>query len=519
MTFKSARKAAGGKWLLLVFLFAAVATIHLWSLLRFPAPSVDEAWFASRAWAFLHTHRAFGALDAGVLDRFEGYWTLFPWLPVLFQSIGLRLAGAPALFPLRMISLVFGLILLCAVYVIGNCLGGSRLGLWGVFLVALSGPFIYSAHLARYDMMAAAWGFVAIAFYFISSRSSLVWMSLLSGLCVGLAFEIYPHSAIYGPTLVALYFLDWQWAMLRNRHFWGFISGVGLGLAFYAVLHVLPYPQTYFSLARLVFGPTHTPPLFTLQPSVIIQGIRDMGTLLGHFHRPLIPLIIWAIFMLLRERSQANKRLLVLGGSLVLGGVLLIRNKFYCYMIQISPVIELIVAALACRVSRLPWRGLPMDYVRRALVWGLCATAIGFNLFLLVKFNLMQDYQAVQRRVNQIVQPDDSIMSSQVYWFGLYDHIYYSWEELVYYRRYAPGSTMEDALRQFRPDLLIVDTDWRSNILERPGDTLYSQHLYLPRQEFEAFLDRCATLIGEFDGGSYGLIQVYRVLWEGCRSD
>ncbi len=43
----------------LLALLAAMMTLHVWSLLRFPAPFVDEAWVASRAGAFAQTGRAF----------------------------------------------------------------------------------------------------------------------------------------------------------------------------------------------------------------------------------------------------------------------------------------------------------------------------------------------------------------------------------------------------------------------------------------------------------------------------
>ncbi|MBI5830421.1 MAG: hypothetical protein HZB20_12995, partial [Chloroflexi bacterium] len=82
--------------------FVAAALLHGWSLRRYPVLFVDEAWFASRAWEFIHTGRAFGSLDAGVIDRFEGYWTFFPWLPTVIQSAVLRFAAAPTLLSVRL---------------------------------------------------------------------------------------------------------------------------------------------------------------------------------------------------------------------------------------------------------------------------------------------------------------------------------------------------------------------------------------------------------------------------------
>ncbi len=51
--------------LLIAVLFLVLGGMHLFSLLHVPLPFVDEAWFANRAWALMHTGRAFGTLDAG----------------------------------------------------------------------------------------------------------------------------------------------------------------------------------------------------------------------------------------------------------------------------------------------------------------------------------------------------------------------------------------------------------------------------------------------------------------------
>ncbi|MCX6027121.1 MAG: hypothetical protein NTY23_12855, partial [Chloroflexi bacterium] len=97
---------------------------HAWGLMRFPAPFVDEAWYASRSWGLITTHKAFGVLDAGVFDRYPGYWTYFQWLPVWLQSLVVQLTGTPNLLGLRALSLVVGLFLAAAIYSIGSSIGG-----------------------------------------------------------------------------------------------------------------------------------------------------------------------------------------------------------------------------------------------------------------------------------------------------------------------------------------------------------------------------------------------------------
>lgn len=497
--------------LVLLALLAISITLHIWSFMRFPPPFVDESWLAGRAWGFIETNRAFGPLDQGVIDRFEGYWTFFPWLHVWIQSLALRLSTAPALLPLRIVSLLFGLLLLAPVYSIGKRLYGQRLGLLAVFLVSVSLPFLYSAHLARQDIITATFGFTAIALY-LNNQPTRLWMSLVSGLCVGLAFEIHPHGIVYGPTIGTLYFLHFRWSMFRRRHFWSFVIGVGIGLVFYAFLHILRYPGTYLALNRLVFVGTHTPPILTLDPEVILRAFVEMGRFLVGVNPALIPILVWAALSLTRRHSEADKTLLVLNAALLVGVTVLFRTKTGYYAILFTPATELLVAVFLLDYLQQPWHGQLRDYARHALIWGAGIGAIAI-IVSLVWTNSWRLYQEAQDYVSQVVQPGESVMASQIYWLGLYEHKYYSWETLVYYQRYVPGSTLADALVEFRPDILIIDPHLESFISDEPGESTSLQHKLLPRTEMNAFLSRNASLIGLLDIEHYGPIHVFRIEW------
>jgi 4-amino-4-deoxy-L-arabinose transferase-like glycosyltransferase len=493
-------------------LFVAMIVFHLWSLMRFPAPFVDEAWSAARAWAFIQTGHAFGSLDKGVLDRFEGYWTFFPWLPTAIQSVGMRLFATPELLSIRLVSLAFGLALLGAVYSMARDWGGPALGGLSVFLVSVSWTFLYSAHLARFDIMVAALGFVAIALY-LHNRTGF-WASGLAGLCAGLAFEIHPHGMIYAPALAVLYWWHWRGALFRRPQFWGFVTGVSLGLAFYAALHILPYPQTFVAINQLALSATHTPPILTLDARVIAQAIVDSGGMFLAVYQPLIPLILWAAVVLARRRTESDKTWLILSAVLVTAHTLLVRNKFLYYAILVTPALVVMVAAFLLDFVRQPWRGRWLDYVSRAAVGGLLIGSIALNLSV-HRTDFGAVYRTTQSRINQVIRPGELIIGPQTYWLGLYDHDYYSWEELIYYQRYAPGSTWEDALREFHPDILVVDRFLEYFITDpdEPGD-LYQQNLRLPRLAVESFLDRRTDLLTAFDSGYYGRVRVYRIAWD-----
>jgi 4-amino-4-deoxy-L-arabinose transferase-like glycosyltransferase len=495
-----------------ISLFTAIIVFHAWSLMRYPPPFVDEAVYAARAWSFLKTSRFFGSLDIGVFDSFECYRTFFPCLPVWIQSASLYFVDEPSLLAVRIVSLVFGLLLLLAIYIIASHLGGQRLALISVLLVSLSSSFIYSAHLARHDVFASALGFVAIALY-IKNRDKGWWVSFLSGLLVGLAFEIHPHSAIFSPAIIALFFLDLHWAMFKSRNFWSFIAGNLLCFCIYVIFHIMPYPQNYFTLAQKAFTMTHTPPLLSLDSSVILQAIFEMVLSLVSIYLVLIPVVIWAINVLIKRDSAADRVLLTLAATLVVGVILLIRNKIFYYNILFTPAIELIIAMFFVQFVQRPWRGNIKDFAIQVMVWGSLASFIALNIFPL-HTNFQIDYQNTQNRITQLLQPKDIIMCSQTYWFDLYEHSYYSWEQLVYYKRLEPKSTIEDAMREFQPDIFIIDGQVNQYIADSDGSSLYSQHLRISKTELYAFLEHQANLVAEFDGMHYGQVRVYRILWK-----
>jgi hypothetical protein len=495
--------------LALLALLAIMLAIHLWSLTRYPVPDVDEAWLGGRAWSFIETRHAFGPLDQGVKERFEGHWTFFPWTPVFFQSLALRPFSEPVLLPLRVVSLAFGLMLLAAVYTIGNRLDGPRLGRLGVLLTSVSLPFLYSAHLARHDIITAAFGFTAIALY-LNNRPPRIWVSLVCGLCAGLAFEVHAHGAIYVPAILALQFHDLRWSILRRHQFWSFLIGTGLGLAIYALLHIVRYPRSYSEFYQIVYTITHSPPILTLDPRVILDSVLDTFPTVAY--HVLIPFIAWSVVALARRHGEADRKLLVLNVALFVAVAALIRNKWFYYAILSSPAIDLLIAAWLLKEMEQPWRGRLRDFARRSLVLGTCATAIIVNLSVL-RTDSRGAYQEARRTVSQAIQPGESVMGSQTYWFGLHDHVYYSWENLVYYQRYAPGSTLEDAFRELQPDILIIDRHFDRAIHDDPGGSLYSRHLRVPRSELEALLSRRAALVTVFDVDLYGPIRIYRFRW------
>ncbi len=513
------RSLSASRWLL--GLFAAALVFNAITLLRTPAPFVDDAWFASRAWALIHTGQPFSTLDSGVSEWFPGYWVCIPWLGTWLQSLSVRLFGV-GLFSIRLVSFVFGLALLGAIYSIARHLGGVRLGLLAALLTALSREFLYSSHLGRPDIIVAAFGFGAIACCITDGGPRLTVRSILCGLAAGLAVEIHPNGMIYTLPIVALHGLDHGRGLLRAKRFWGFVLGEGVALVFYLAIHVAPYPQTFFSLNSLIYGPTHTPPVLVADPGLWLRSFVDvLARFLADDHLR-TPLVVVAFVTLLRRRSPADNRLLTPALALLAAFALLVRYKHPHYAILAAPALELVLAAFLIKMAQDARVALAAGNARiRAAQVSLAALTVGL-LVLAVAADLTValpdptgDFQAVLSGVRETLPAEAVVMGPQTYWLAVPGQTYLSWEQLVYYQRFVRGSDLATALRALRPEFLIIDRDMEDLAIadDRAELTSYGQLLYLPKADLERFLGERARLARTIATTTFGPVRIYELDW------
>lgn len=517
-TWISVQKLLLARWwtLGLVVAILAVLIFHLVFLLRFPPVFVDEAWMASRAWGWLQSGLNFSPLDAGVWDKFEGYWTFYPIVSTLLHAATIQLLGLKVT-SLRLLSLLFGLGLLAAVYFISYEFSRSRrCSLITVLLVSTSWPFLRSSHLVRPDIFVATLGLCAITLHLVSCRTQRPSLSLLAGLLIGVAFEIHMNASIYGPVVVALYLAEYGRQLLRQRNFWGFVGGICLGLVWYVWLHILPYPQTFATMGQEL-AETHLPPVFSGNPLSILKSfIETLVFLLGGTVFRFLATLIAAV-ILWRGRSTAHVKPLTMFVVGTLTFVFLIRNKIYYYLILIAPFSDILLAIWIDqtleknRATILRWK---------VFVYSIVAVSLTLSLYLVNSSPAPGDLNLVVDRVKSVISKDASVMGPQTYWFGLYEHSYLSWQSIKGYQRFHPGSTFDDAIQMLRPDMLIIDSHLRQFIVSDRSDippSRFRGYIWdrrLPKQDFDMFLARRGRLEDSFDTAAYGTVQIYSIHWD-----
>ena len=492
--------------------FFFIFVFHLWSLMRFPPPFVDEVWLISRAWTYLRTGINFGQLDRGILEIFDGYWTFFPWFQTWLYSIGLKLAGAPLLLPLRLISLLFGFILLVAVFFISKRYLSVREAVIAVVLLSLSSVFSYSAHLARADIIVAALGFGAIGLY-LNNSLPYSWSNFLSGLFLGIAIEIHPNAVIYLPILGIMYFFDYGLGFINKYKFWTFVGGLIISSYIYFVLHIHQYPDTFFSLMGLFGGDARLPPIFTPHFQNIINELVITGKSLSKILLLQILFVVWQIGIILKRKNKKRKFLVIIAFVLFLGFSFLIKNKAGYYLILIAPIFYIILASFLDEFISKPRENTLLSRTKFILVWVSVLTAIILNGMTHLR-NHYEDYEVAHEKLAKYIHSTDTIMGSQTYWLDLPENIYYSWEQLAFYKSLKPTETFSERLEYFKPNIFIIDSHLDSFITDYPEELPYSGVISIPRKELFALLDEKANLISEYTTPSYGTIQVYRIWWD-----
>ena len=168
-------------------------------------PWVDEVLVANPAWNLV-TH---GSLGTTCIEVTGSKWTnvdrhtynTFPLgilnLALSYKLIGFNLAST------RLPSLFWAAVLLNSVYMFLRALHASRqLAVTSVVLVAIDYNFMVAATFARVDVMCAALGFSALAFFSTMRPRHSSGAVLVSALLAALSLATHPNGVIFLPALL-----------------------------------------------------------------------------------------------------------------------------------------------------------------------------------------------------------------------------------------------------------------------------------------------------------------------------
>jgi len=505
------------RWIAWVLGAATIAVMvsHLATLTSYPPIFGDEAWYADAAWNWLKTGMNYDTMHSPDQLRTGYEWVRWPLLGNAPYLVSFAILGL-GYFQARLVSWVFGALLLLVTFLVGRRTYGALTGVLAVLLLSLSPPFIQASRYARPDIFLAVVVMVAYGLVTWALERNRWWAHLLAGLLLGLALDIHFNTIPLGLGLGVLYLAVYRRRLLRMPGTWLFAGGVLLGVAYYAAVHILPNPAIYVQEHITFFGTTHALPIEDLSVQTLLWSIRgEIARYDFYTHSLAFGVIGASMAYLLVRGSRQDRNLLTFVGAVFVSFVLLVRSKHSEYAILLYPFFMLVVAEAFVSLVRAR-KGFDKERVFAAGLLTLFLLSSVQHYHRALADHRGYDYYAITDQIGSVIPEGARVMGMPHWWFGLseeYDYV--SGLTLTFYHR-VRGYDLNGGLEALRPDYVIVDIyQWGLLVDENPYPPGPGLEVYnLPKAEFVDFLATRGEKVLEIRDPWHVTLAVYAIDWE-----
>ena len=504
------RAAAWTDWLLVgaivIYLLANVPFLVAW-----PAVNGDEGREMNAFWVA-------SGIDpsARTLDPIFQHDPLYKGgLQGLSTVASFRLFGF-GLFQGRVVSLVWGGLLLWATFLAGRRLYGPAAGAIAVLCLAVSQPFLVSSHIVRPDVVVAALVMAALYCALRGLQEGGRAWHLLAGLLLGLSFDVHPNTLAFMPMVGLCYLLRFGRRAFVAGESWLFAGGIAIGALYYVGIRILPDPGHYAAAFQYWIGVDKRPPGIEGNPLAALQS--ELGRWHQYFARRIVEFALLALgIVAVAWRSMATRRLdPLLGGVLIAFAVfvVLVSSKTEYYTILFFPMLVLLLASaiadlgsslatpLGPTVTPLGTTGTPR-LLAAALVAILAVAALGFednfrDIVEAASDFRERDYGALTQQLQAQIPPGSKVVAPPVYWIGLARPPYYLeyvdfyvWERV----RRERNVSWPEFLSRIDPEYVVLDVKAKYEVTRST-----------PR-----FMEDNADLVAQIRHVNYGRVEVWKM--------
>lgn len=494
-----------------------IMTIHLVYLVRFPPVFIDESWYSNVVWNYLKTGSNFDSLhvDVAKMLGISGLrWPNMGFIDIVFWSIGARVLGF-GLFQLRLVSWIFGLLLLTVTFLVGERLYGKATGIIATLLLSLSPPFLQASHYVRPDVMLAAAAMLSFLLLLLAVEKEKWWAHFISGLILGLSLDIHPNAILFVPGTFFIYLLAYKRGFFKKLGIWLNAAGFLIGIFYFITVQVLPDLQSFFIVYKMLLSYTHDMPLLSFSLTNIIKSaVAEIGRYHFYDNGLDFALIGAGILYVACRRLKSDRKLLLLIITAFIGFVLIVGNKHDIYAINLYPFLALIVSETLVSLFR-DVNGSKQQriFISSFFIFMLINSAFHFGRPISQYKNY--DYYAITDKIKNVIPMGSRIIGLPNWWLGFTGYDYKSNLNLTYYH-FIKGYDLSESLEQLHPDFIIVDNGLRDFLVDQDiyktgaGFEIYK----LPRQEFYDFLTMRGEKIMEFSDRWHGIFQIYAIHWD-----
>jgi 4-amino-4-deoxy-L-arabinose transferase-like glycosyltransferase len=481
--------------------------LHLVFLTKFPPVFIDEPWYADAAWNWLIN--GINSDTMHVETRGNIPWPFLGNLPLLisFAAFGL------GLFQARLVSWVFGILLMVFTVLVGRKLYNNFTGVLAALFLVLSTPFLWASHYARPDIMLSAIAMLCLLLVLIGFDRQNRWAHLAAGILMGLSLDIHLNGVLFIGGIAFLYLYYYGKRIFRSPGTWFFVAGIGIGLLYYIVVNMIANADNFLDFFRFSLGVSHPMPLLSLDPLELVKSVRDEIGRYHFFENRIDFVVIGAsITYLFVRRSLPDKFLLLFAGTVFVGFVFFIGNKHDIYAILLYPYFLIMVAAALVDFFKKLNTFMPARVFAGTFII-LYLFSSGIHLVRPLAEAQNYSYDAISSQIQSAIPPGSRVMGLPNWWLSLAGYDYHSSLGLSFLN-HEFGYSLTTGLETIRPDYLIVDNGWRGllvtdNYFSSDGFEIYN----MPRKEFEEFLSSRGEKILDFVNPWHGSFGIYRINW------
>lgn len=490
------RAVARSDWLLVgaivVYLLANIPFLVSW-----PPVNGDEGREANAFWVASGVDPS-----ARTLDPIYRHDPLYKGgLQGFTTALSFRFLGL-GLFQGRLVSLIWGGLLLWVTFLAGRRLYGPMAGYIAVLFLAVSQPWLISSHIIRPDIVVAT---LVIAGLYCALRGlqdgGRHW-HLLAGLCLGLSFDVHPNTLAFMPLVGLCYLARYGWRGLLSGDAWLYVAGLAIGALYYAAVRILPDPAHFMDAFQYWVGVDKRPPALGTRGGTAIEA--ELGRWTDYLNHRWAEAALLGLGLVAGVARMLRARRLdpVIGGLVAALAVfvVLVSSKTEFYMILFFPMLILLVAAALADVGeRLGGARL----LAAALLVPMAVAVMGFednfrDVMQAASDFRERDYGALTSQIQAEIPAGSRVVAPPIYWIGLaqppyyLDYVdFYVWERI----RRERNVSWPEFLAEVNPEYVILDSKAKSDIARST-----------PR-----FMEENADLVAAYRHVNYTRVEVWKM--------
>ncbi|MEK6264485.1 MAG: glycosyltransferase family 39 protein [Clostridium sp.] len=484
--------------IILVFIYFLVS---LSFLTQFPFVHSDESWLSGLSR---------NILDTKIFSSTETFFDLYPRNPhaikIFFHSIQIifiKFLGYN-IFSVRLISLIFGSLILYYFYKLCNTIFNSSIkSTIATIFLAIDIQFIYASHFARQEITILFVFIYALYFFYKNTFNHTIKHDLILGCIIGISIGIHPNSFIIALPFIAIYL--YHMFFTKKLKLFNLMAYCLMLLVFCGIFVLLSlsfnpnFINDYFNYGKQfkvhysLLGKISEFKYFYEKLYYGISGTYYTPNIKLQFFIFISSFIITILKLFItKDKIKRQQIISILLSIIFLNiGIILIGRYNQTSIIFQFPLFYILVTYSLENSS---------TYYKYIIVFGL-SLLISMNSITNIYPYINGDYNNYLNNISKTVKKDDVVLAN------LNSEFYFQNGKLHDYRNLAflkeNNMTFKDYIYRYNIKFIIYPEEMDIINSESPRwDAFYGRLTYY--NEMNLFLENNCTLVNEFDDKTYG---------------